>query len=123
MSAKGRAEERWSDPEPELREVVRERLGPDQLTEATLARAAALTCDVWQVPEGPILWRLGMLAGQAGEFSRTAIGKTGRLPLNEGSLALVATLACDAWRIPDGPLLFRLGVLAERGRTSAGRVR
>lgn len=49
------------EPEPELADVLRE-AARTTIREADIARAAILACDAWGVPEGPLQFRLGVLA-------------------------------------------------------------
>jgi hypothetical protein len=66
VTARDRAEERWTDtaPELDLGDVLRE-AARGTVREGDLAKAATLVCDAWGVREGPLLFRLGMLAERA----------------------------------------------------------
>lgn len=63
MSARTKAQERWSDPEaePNLLELLRESGDLPQLNEGTLAAIASELCDLAEIDDGPLLVRLGAL--------------------------------------------------------------
>lgn len=53
-----------TEPEIPLEDLLREQ-ARGRLREGDLARAAMLACDAWGIPEGPLLFRLGILAERA----------------------------------------------------------
>lgn len=58
--------QRWDDPDkhPDLIEVLLESGQPLELNEGTLAALLTRCCDAGAIPDGPLVWRAGLLEGQ-----------------------------------------------------------
>jgi hypothetical protein len=63
LSARTKAQEHWSDPdaEPELLDLIKESGSLPELNEGTLAALLSRICDVAKIPDGPLMWRAGVL--------------------------------------------------------------